>query len=1083
MKVYLTNTLFLFFSLIMGYSQSDPLWMRYPAISPDGQNIVFAYKGDLYKVPSQGGLAYPITLHEAYERNPVWSPDGQNIAFASNRYGNFDVFTMPANGGADQRLTYHSAGDYPSTFTADGTGVLFTSSRLDQASNQQFPSSVLPELYQISTKGGMPKQLITTPAMSTQVSKDGKHLLYHDRKGYEDAFRKHHTSSVTRDIWMYDQETGAYQQLSSFEGEDRNPVFAPDEKGMYFLSEAGNGVFNVYYQAFEGNQKKRQLTNFDTHPVRYLSISNDGLMCFSQHGELYTMKDGQAPEKVAVNVGTGARYNESVLHKVNKASELELSPNGKEIAFIHRGEVFVSSVAGGTTRQITNTPEQERSVSFSPDGRSLLYASERDGSWDVYQSSIKREEEKYFFNATLIKEEAVVNTDKDEFQPAYSPDGKEVAYLEERTELRVHNLESKASRTILAADKNYSYSDGDQHYEWSPDGKWFLVEYMLPKQWRSQAGLVSASGNEEVINLSKSGYGAFAPRWMMDGEMMLWFSNRDGQKNHGGWGGEVDAYALFFTQDAYDKYRLNEEDYNLLKEQEKEAKKENEKDEKKEDEKEGKKEIKPIQLELDGIDDRKSRLTIHSSQMAGAYVDKKGENLYYLSKFEKGFDLWKTDLKTRETKILTKLNSSSAGWLVPDKEEKHLFLLAGGKVKKVELSSGKAKGIGINGEMQLKKAKEREYMFEHIWRQVDKKFYVTDLHEVDWPALKAEYARFLPHINNDNDFADMLSEMLGELNASHTGAFNISNNEKGDKTAALGLFYDWDYEGDGLKIAEVIDKGPLVNKDSKLEAGHILEKIDGRAVGKDRNLYELLNRKVDKNTLLSFYDPATGNRWEETVKPISLGKEGELRYQRWVKNCREMVDKLSDGKVGYVHVRGMNDKSYRTVYDEVLGRHGNKEALIVDTRFNGGGWLHDDLATFLSGTPYVSMKPRGQDLGSEPMNKWSKPSVVVMSESNYSDAHMFPYAYKALGIGKLVGMPVPGTATAVWWEKLHTGNIVFGIPQVGVVTNDGEYLENNQLEPDIKVPNEPGKVSKGQDQQLEAAVQELLRQLKAVYKP
>ena len=229
--------------------------------------------------------------------------------------------------------------------------------------------------------------------------------------------------------------------------------------------------------------------------------------------------------------------------------------------------------------------------------------------------------------------------------------------------------------------------------------------------------------------------------------------------------------------------------------------------------------------------------------------------------------------------------------------------------------------------------------------------------------------------------------------------------------------------------------------------------------------------------MLSLYDENSKQRWDEKVKAISTGQENQLKYERWVKKCRMMVEKLSDGRIGYVHVRGMSDQSYRVVYEEVLGRNAAKEALIVDTRFNGGGWLHDDLATFLAGKVYITFLPRGQVLGREPQFKWTKPSVVVMGESNYSDAHIFPFAYKELGIGKLVGMPVPGTGTAVWWERLQDPSLVFGIPQVGMLANDGKYLENTQLEPDIKVANEPAKVSTGADQQLEAAVNELLRQL------
>jgi tricorn protease len=806
-------------------------------------------------------------------------------------------------------------------------------------------------------------------------------------------------------------------------------------------------------------------------------------MCFSYNGELYTMREGQKAKKVAVQITADARYNEEQIVDIKSdIRDMALSPNGKEVAFVVRGEVFVASVKEGTTKRITSTPEQERNVSFSPDGRSILYAGERDGSWNVYQTSLTRDEEKYFFSSTVLKEEAVIDTDAEEFQPAYSPDGEEVAYLEERTALKVVNLKTKQVREIMAKDRNYSYSDGDQHYQWSPDGKWFLVNFLQPNQWIDQAGLVSADGKGDIVNLTKSGYGAGAPQWKMDGKMMLYFSRRDGMENHGSWGGEADVYAMFFTQEAYDKYKLDEEEYELYKEQEEED--EDDDEEKEEDEKKDKKkkdgdQIEPIKIELDGIEDRKVRLTIHSSRLADAHVSKDGEHLYYLARFEKGYDLWHTNLRTKQTKVLTKLGARGVGGIVSDKKGENLFILADGKIHKIKLPDGKKSTIGVNGEMVLLEAKEREYMFEHAWRQVQKKFYKIDLHEVDWDFYKKEYARFLPHINNKQDFAEMLSEMLGELNASHTGAsYRPRNKEKGAETAALGLFFDHNHASNGLKVEEVMDKGPFDNSESKVTAGTIIEKIDGEMISPDVNHYKMLDRKRGKNTLVSLFNPTTGERWEETIQPISMGEENQLRYQRWVENCQKLTEELSDGKIGYVHVRGMNDGSFRTVYDKVLGENANKEAIIVDTRFNGGGWLHDDLATFLNGTQYITFMPRGQNLGAEPQFKWKRESAVLMSESNYSDAHMFPYTYKQLGIGKLIGMPVPGTGTAVWWERLMDGEIVFGIPQVGMVGTDGKYLENNQLEPDIKVNNDPGIVSKGRDQQIEEAVKQLLKDIR-----
>jgi len=512
----------------------------------------------------------------------------------------------------------------------------------------------------------------------------------------------------------------------------------------------------------------------------------------------------------------------------------------------------------------------------------------------------------------------------------------------------------------------------------------------------------------------------------------------------------------------------------MNKKEEKKDDKSDKKDGEDEDEK-----VEPIKIELDDIDERKVRLTVHSSRLSNMILSKDGSKLYYVARYEKGADLWQTNLRTKETKKLLKMGGRGARDMILDKDGKNLFVLSGGSISKVEVDGGKKKGIGIKGEMVLNEAEERAYLFEHAWRQVEKKFYKVDLHDVTWGFYKNEYEKFLPYINNNHDFTELMSELLGELNASHTGAYYRPRTENGDQTASLGLFYEEEYDGKGLKISEVMDRGPLDNSKSKIKKGTIIEKVDGIEISSNENPYKLLNRKVDKNTLLSLYHPKTGKRWEETVQPISMGAESQLRYRRWVENCRTMVDSLSNGKIGYVHVRSMNDQSYRTVYDDALGKNGSKEALVVDTRFNGGGWLHDDLATFLDGKKYMTFKPRGQELGTEPQFKWTKPSIVVMSESNYSDAHMFPYTYRALGIGKLVGMPVPGTGTAVWWERLQNG-MTFGIPQVGMVGNDGQYLENQQLEPDVKVPNDPAAVSKGRDQQLEAAVKELEKTVREI---
>lgn len=1053
----------------------EAIWLRYPSISPDGKHIVFSYQGDLYRVSSKGGKATLLTLHEAYDRSPVWSNDGQYIAFASDRFGNFDVFIMPAEGGTPKRLTYHSANDIPSDFSPDGKHVIFSSARLDDPKHAQFPRGTYSELYQVSLEGTRPEQLLTVPAPQANYASNKNMIVFEEVKGGESNERKHHTSSITRDIWTYDFEKQTFTQIANFEGEDREPVFAPNGESVFYLSEK-SGSFNVFEVKLSNPNQAEQVSQFEKHPLRYLSMSDNGTLCYTYDGVIYTQTPGANPIKIAVEITNDNRYNERQFVKFNnQAREMALSPNGKEVAFVVRGEVFVTSVETGTTKRITNTPEQERSVSFSPDGRAILYTSERGQSWNLYQTKLSRDEEKYFFNATLLKEEAILESEEETFQPSYSPDGKEVAFLENRTTLRVIKLANKEVRTVLAGDVNYSYSDGDQYYEWSPDGKWFVVDFLPPKQWIREVGLVKADSSGEIENLTKSGYADFGGKWAMEGEMIIYGSDRNGMRSHASWGSQDDVYALFLTQEAYDKFQLSKEEFDLAKEVEKDKKKEESKDKSKDDKKDKTKEKEPIQIEFEGIENRRERLTIHSSSLGGFVLSKDGEKLYYLARFESGYDLWETELRSRKTKILAKLGGGG-GALALDKDGKHLFLLSRGRISKINLSNGKRESISFNAEMQWQPAEERAYLFEHIWRQVKRKFYVEDLHGVDWDFYKKAYAKFLPHINNNYDFADLASELLGELNASHTGCYYRGRSvDNPDQTAALGLFYDKTYQGKGLKIAEVMEGSPVEKKGSKIKAGVIIEKIDGQEIAENANYYPLLNRKAGENTLLSLYNPTSQERWEEVLKPISTGQENRLRYRRWVKRNEAMVEKLSKGKLGYVHVQGMNEGSFRVVYENALGKYAQKAGLIVDTRNNGGGWLHDDLATFLNGKNYMKFEPRGQHIGNEPQFKWAKPSVVLMNEANYSDAHMFPYTYKYLGIGKLIGMPVPGTGTAVWWENLQDNTLTFGIPQVGMVGNDGKYLENTQLEPDIKVKNDFKALMEGRDQQLERAVEELLR--------
>ncbi|NLH77732.1 MAG: peptidase S41 [Acidobacteria bacterium] len=1062
-------------------AQDRPLWLRYPAVSPDGSTILFCYQGDIYRVPAAGGQALPLTLSEAYDYAPVWSHDGRSIAFASDRYGNFDVFLMPAGGGEAKRLTFHSGADIPSGFSADDKAVLFSATRQDAAANVQFPMGALPELYSAPVAGGEAALVMTQPAIAAVVDGAGTKVLYHDQKGYESEWRKHHTSAIARDVWVYDLKTGKNRQLTTYEGEDRNPVFDGDGDGFFFLSERG-GSFNVFKSSLGRPGEAVAVTRFAKNPVRFLTRASNGTLCFGYDGEIYTLAPGAGePRRVEVRIAQdGRQVLERPLPVGGGITEMRLSPNGKELAYVFRGEVFAGSVEGGLAKRVTNTPGQERGVSFSPDGRSLVYAAERDNNWNVYRTSIARAEEPYFYASTVLKEEPVVATAAEEFQPEFSPDGKEVAYLEDRVVLRVVDLATKAARTILPADYNYSYADGDQTYRWSPDGKWFLVQFAFTRLFTPQVGLVSSDGKGRVVDLTKNGFGAFNARWALDGTAMVYGSSREGAVSTAGDAVQLDAYVSFFTRAAYDRFRLAKEDFALLKEREDKAKEAEDKaaKDKPKGKEAGVKAAEPkkdLVFELEGVERRKVRLTIHSADIADMALAKDGEKLFYLARFEKGYDLWTTETRTRDTKLLAKLGANQTG-MEMSADGKSLFVFVDGRVLKIDPSSGKSEPVAVGGEMVLDAAAEKAYMYDHMWRQMKQKMLVADLYGADWDGAYAIYKKFLPYITNNYDYAEMVSELLGEMNVSHTGCYySPQRTPTADATASLGLFMDYGFAGPGLRVAEVLAGGPLDKAGIKVKAGHVVEKIDGQALDRTVDHYRLLNRKAGQLVLLSVLDPATGARWEETVKPVSLGEEGALLYQRWVLARRAEVDRLSGGRLGYVHVRSMNDASYRVVIEEVMGQSADKEALVVDTRFNGGGNLHDQLADFLAGRKVFDIVPRGQLVGVEPYNKWIKPSIVVMGESNYSDAHLFPVEYKVRGIGQTLGMPVPGTGTFVWWESQIDPTLRFGIPQGGWRTPDGKLCENNQLEPDVKVKNDPDVMAAGRDQQIEAAVKELLK--------
>lgn len=1064
-------------SALAATDATRPLWLRHQQISPDGSHIAFCYRGDIYTVPTSGGTAFRLTSNSAYDGTPIWSPDSKQIAFSSDREGGKDVYLIGADGTGLRRLTFNSEKEQPVAFLDNGT-LLYQSYIIPSIKDGMFPWDWFVQTYALDlTKPVARPKLYSTYPMISPSLRNGE-TLYTDVKGYEDIWRKHAVSPVTRDIWLRD-EAGKHTKLTTFGGEDRNAVW-DGRGGFYYLSERG-GSFNVYRRpSVAPSAQDEQITSFEKNPVRFLSIASNGTLCYGYDGEIYTQTPGAKPQRVDIRI---VRDDEepALVRKTlrNNLSAFAVASSNKEVAFVVNGDVYVTSTDYATTKRITDTPEQERDVDISPDGRKLVYAAERNGGWNLYMTELTRKDDPLFSYARDLKETQLTKNKEASFQPLFSPDGTKVAYLRDRSGIFVHDLKTGKDYQVLDKKFNYSYSDGDISYTWSPDSKWILTDYLGIGGWNhTDCALVSADGSGKVINLTESGYTDANGKFAFGGKAVLFSSDRAGYRSHGSWGAEKDYYLMFLDRQAYEDFKLSKEDRELRKELKEVAPKQDSSkaETKGKKTKKGKAkeapapEAKTFAPDFTDLDARTVRLTRASGSVSDAVINEDGSKLYYIAKYESTYDLWEKDLLTQTTKMLSA--DVGPGGVILGKDGKTVYVGTYNGLNK--LDGATLKPISFAAEFNHRPAAERAYILDHAYQLIKEKFYDPNLHGVDWAYYRDTYKKFLPHIDNDEDFGELLSELLGELNASHTGA-RIYSHRYPEQTGYFGAYYDLHHKGDGLKIEEILPGGPLSHFGDKVHAGVIIEKVDGEAICSDKPVELYLNGKVGKRTSVSFFDPKSGLRFEEFVRPIGQGEQKELFFRRWEKQRKDLVEKLSGGRVAYVMVRAMNSWSFRSAYKELLGKYRNHDAVIVDTRYNGGGWLHEDLAFLLSGKLYQRFTPRGQYIGDDPFMQWTKPSCVLVSEGNYSNGHGFPWVYKHLGLGKVIGTPVAGTMTAVWWESQINPYVVFGLPQTTCSDLEGRAMENNTLQPDIEVYNTPADYEAGHDAQLVRAVEEMMK--------
>ena len=473
---------------------SNPQWMRSPAISPDGTQIAFTYRGQIWVVPTAGGEAIPLTERHYHSTNPVWSPDSELIAFGSDRFNASDVFVIPASGGPITRLTTHSAQELPIGFSPDGKDMLFWAGRIGSM-DVNFLDGLNGwyggQIYSVPVAGGRERLVMPVGGKQGHLSADGKFVAYPFFRSIEVEQRKRQISDSTTDIWIYDRAAKIHKQLTTHRGNERDPVFSADGNYVFFTSEMPVGgsakpdergtTFNVWRQATADGSAPEQLTFHKNLAVRGLSLSNDGTLAYGYDGEIWRLSPGaKEPEKVSVRIRQGTLLEGAAYVNLNvQVKETVVSPNGMELAIVARGDVFAVSTATGMVRQITNTPQEERSVNFSPDGRHLVYAAERNGDWDLFETQLVREGDKTFVDAGELKEVTVLDTSSDVLQPVYAPTGDRISYRDDRNSLRVLTLATGESTEVLPDSYTYSYVEGDQSQAWSPDGRYIVTSIGL----------------------------------------------------------------------------------------------------------------------------------------------------------------------------------------------------------------------------------------------------------------------------------------------------------------------------------------------------------------------------------------------------------------------------------------------------------------------------------------------------------------------------------------------------------------------------------------------------------------------------